>query len=59
MTGQLLTVTEAAAALRISRPTIYRLFAAGDLRWVQVGAHRRVTAAEINRFNEAHTRVAS
>ena len=30
----LLTVSEAAAALRISRSSIYRLFDAGELAWV-------------------------
>ena len=43
----LLTVSEAAAALRISRSSIYRLFDAGELAWVQIGSSRRVTSAEI------------
>jgi excisionase family DNA binding protein len=55
----LLTVSEAAAALRISRSSIYRLFEAGDLAWVQIGASRRVTSAEIHRFIAAHTEAAS
>jgi excisionase family DNA binding protein len=38
----LLTVSEAASALRISRSSIYRLFDAGELGWVQIGASRRV-----------------
>jgi excisionase family DNA binding protein len=46
----LLTVSEAAAALRISRSSIYRLFDGGELAWVQIGASRRVTSAEIHRF---------
>jgi excisionase family DNA binding protein len=54
-TGMLLTVPEAASALRISRSSVYRLFEAGELAWVQVGACRRVTAAEIHRFVVAHT----
>jgi excisionase family DNA binding protein len=37
----LLTVSEAAAALRISRSSIYRLFEARELAWVQIGASRR------------------
>jgi hypothetical protein len=32
--SMLLTVSEAAAALRISRSLIYRLFEAGELAWV-------------------------
>ena len=55
----LLTVSEAATALRISRSSIYRLFDAGELRWVQIGASRRVTSAEIHRFIAAHTEAAS
>ncbi len=51
----LLTVSEAATALRISRSSIYRLFDAGELGWVHIGAARRVTAAEIHRFIAAHT----
>jgi len=51
----LLTVSEAAAALRISRSSIYRLFDAGELAWVQIGVSRRVNSAEIHRFIVAHT----
>jgi excisionase family DNA binding protein len=42
-------------ALGISRSSIYRLFEAGELAWVQIGASRRVTSAEIHRFIAAHT----
>jgi excisionase family DNA binding protein len=55
----LLTVSEAAATLRISRSSIYRLFEAGELAWVQIGASRRLTSAEIHRFIAAHTEAAS
>lgn len=55
----LLTVAEAAAALRISRSSIYRLFEGGELARVQIGASRRVTSAEIHRFIAAHTEAAS
>ena len=51
----LLTVSEAAVALRISRSSMYRLFDAGELAWVQIGASRRVNSAEIQRFILAHT----
>jgi excisionase family DNA binding protein len=57
--SRLLTIVEAAAALRISRSSIYRLFDAGQLGWVQIGASRRVTSAEIERFIAAHTEAAS
>ncbi len=56
--GLLLTIPEAAAALRISRSSIYRLFDSRELSWVQVRSKRRVTTAEINRFIAAHTQVA-
>jgi excisionase family DNA binding protein len=55
----LLTVSEAAAALSISRSSIYRLFDAGELAWVQIGASRRLTSAEIHRFIAAHMEAAS
>jgi excisionase family DNA binding protein len=58
-TSRLLTIVEAADALRISRSSIYRLFDAGQLAWVQIGASRRVTSTEIERFIAAHTEAAS
>jgi excisionase family DNA binding protein len=55
----LVIVAEAAAALRISRSSIYRLFDSGELAWVQIEASRRVTSAEIHRFIAADTEAAS
>jgi excisionase family DNA binding protein len=52
---RLLTVKEAAEAMCISRSSVYRLFDAGQLAWVQIGSSRRVTSAEIERFIAAHT----
>ena len=57
--SRLLTIVEAADALRISRSSVYRLFDSGQLAWVQIGASRRVTSTEIDRFIEAHTEAAS
>jgi excisionase family DNA binding protein len=57
--SRLLTIVEAADALRISRSSVYRLFDAGQLAWVQIGASRRVASAEIERFIAAHTEAAS
>lgn len=37
---ELLTVREAAAALRVSKPTIYRWIAAGDLPAIRYGQPR-------------------
>lgn len=59
MSAQLLTVTEVRAALKRSKTSVYRMFESGELAWVQVGAHRRVTADELNRFIAANTRIAS
>lgn len=56
---QLLTVSEAMGVLRISRATLYRLFASGELQWIQIGAHRRITVAEVARFVAEHCRAAS
>jgi len=58
-TSRLLTIVEAADALCISRSSVYRLFDAGQLAWVQIGASRRVTSSEIDRFIAAHTEAAS
>ena len=54
----LLTIPEAAAALRISRSSFYRLFDSGELAWVLICGKRRVSTAEISRFIAAHTEVA-
>ncbi|MEN4449980.1 helix-turn-helix domain-containing protein [Mycobacterium sp. SM3041] len=56
MTRPLLTVDQTAEMLQVSRATVYRLFSSGALRYVQVGAHRRVSAAEIDRFITENTR---
>jgi excisionase family DNA binding protein len=58
-TSRLLTIVEAADALRISRSSVYRLFDSGQLAWVQIGESRRVTSTEIERFIAAHTEAAS
>lgn len=55
----LLTIPEVAAALRISRSSVYRLFDGGQLGWVRVGSTRRVTPAEIDRFITEHTEKAA
>ncbi|OBF28959.1 hypothetical protein A5724_26540 [Mycobacterium sp. ACS1612] len=52
---RLLTVLEAADALKISRSSVYRLFDTGQLAWVQIGSSRRVASKEIERFITAHT----
>jgi excisionase family DNA binding protein len=37
---RLLTIVEAAEALSVSRSSVYRLFDAGQLAWVQIGGCR-------------------
>jgi excisionase family DNA binding protein len=49
---RLLTVDEVAAALAVSRPTVYRLFQSGQLRPVRVGARWRVPLGQIERLEE-------
>lgn len=51
----LLTMREAAAALRIGRSTVYELVAAGDLEVVHIGRSARVPVDELRRFVERHT----
>ena len=56
----LLTIAEAAVALHISRYIDLPTVRGGRARpWVQIGASRRVTSAEIHRFIAAHTEAAS
>ena len=56
---RLLTIPEAAEALSVSRSSVYRLFEARQLAWVQIGGSRRVASTEIERFIAAHTEAAS
>lgn len=49
--GQLLlTATDAAALLHVSRTTIYNLMATGQLRPVHIGRACRITRAELERY---------
>ena len=54
----LLMVGAVAAALKVSRSSVYKLFETGQLGWVQVGAHRRVSASELQRFIDANSKIA-
>lgn len=49
-TPQLLTIPQAAAALNVSRTTMYRLINTKEVRYVLVGSRRRVPQAEIERL---------
>jgi excisionase family DNA binding protein len=47
---ELMTVTEVATALRVSRATIYRLVNNGDLAGVRVGKAVRITRRAVRDF---------
>jgi excisionase family DNA binding protein len=48
--GQLLTVREVAATLRVSTMTVYRLIKAGALRSTRVGKGYRIRPADLERY---------
>lgn len=50
----LLTIPEVARELRVTRATVYRYFASGELKRVRLGAkgHFRVERAEVDAFIE-------
>ena len=47
---QLFSPNSAAAALDVSRNTIYALMKSGSLKFVKIGADRRIPAEEIERI---------
>ena len=55
---ELLTVTEVAARLRISRPTVYKMINEGTLPRVELGRRRMIPAIAITRRIEAALRAA-
>jgi len=46
----LLTVTEAARRLALSRSTVYNLMERGDLAYVKIGRARRIPVDELERL---------
>lgn len=54
----LLTAEEAGQRLGIHASTVREMWAAGELRYVQLGRGRKVSDAEIARFIAKHERVA-
>jgi excisionase family DNA binding protein len=56
---KLLTIPEAAAALRVGRTTVYELFKTGLLGSLQVAGRRFVPVTEIDRFIAEHTQVSA
>ncbi len=50
--GGLLTVSEVAAAMRVSNMTVYRLIKGGELPAVRVGKNYRLRETDLERFLE-------
>jgi excisionase family DNA binding protein len=50
VTGGLLTVSEVAAAMRVSNMTVYRLIKNGDLPALRVGKNYRIREADVVRY---------
>jgi len=50
VTGGLLTVSEVAAAMRVSNMTVYRLIKGGELPAVRVGKNYRIRENDLERF---------
>jgi excisionase family DNA binding protein len=48
--GQLLTIDEVSARMRLHRSRVYGLLSTGALRSVKIGKSRRVPVAEIERY---------
>lgn len=55
----LLTVTEAAGLLSVSRTNLYKLVQRGDIRSIQLGRSRRIPTSELARFVEEELNVVS
>ncbi len=51
-----MTITEVAAALRVSRATIYRLVSSGALAATQIGKSLRVSRRTVDEFVRHHAR---
>lgn len=50
--GGLMTVSEVAAAMRVSNMTVYRLIKNGELPAVRVGKNYRLRGSDLERFLE-------
>ena len=49
----LLTIDEVAAWWKCDRKTVFRLLAAGELRYVRVGRRRRLRRSDLDRYLES------
>jgi excisionase family DNA binding protein len=50
MSNRYLTVSEVAAALRVSNMTVYRLVSSGELPAVKIGRSLRLPVDEVDRY---------
>jgi excisionase family DNA binding protein len=50
VTGGLVTVSEVAAAMRVSNMTVYRLIKSGELPALRVGKNYRLRESDVERF---------
>jgi excisionase family DNA binding protein len=55
VTGQLFTVAEVAAVMRVSNMTVYRLIRSGELPALRVGKGYRIFEADLERFLEGRS----
>lgn len=56
LTGEMLTIPEAAKRLKVSRNTVYRLISKGQLAAVTVSHRRRISEADFQRYIDRNTR---
>jgi excisionase family DNA binding protein len=54
VSGQLLTVAEVAALMRVSKMTVYRLLHSGKLPGIRFGRSFRVPQQALTQYVEAH-----
>ena len=53
---QLYTMTEAARKLAVTTQTLYRLYHKGQMAFVKVGTGTRISADELARYIQEHSR---
>jgi excisionase family DNA binding protein len=51
-----LTINEAIAALKCSRPTLYKMMNLGEMKFIYIRGRRRIPFPEIERLNNEGTR---
>jgi len=59
VSAEVLTIPQVAERLKVSRNTVYRLIAAGELPAVTVSSLQRVSEADLQAYVERNTRTAA